>query len=84
MCWPACDVGIGQLSDPGAFFMDSGLQLDISLDGALATIAQVGDLSMGQPLGHSRRVAALARMLAQACHGAGEHLQVAEQIALLR
>ncbi len=64
--------------------MDSALQLDISLSGALAAIAQVGDLSMGQPLGHSRRVAGLARMLAQAAHGEGEHLQVAEQIALLR
>jgi HD-GYP domain-containing protein (c-di-GMP phosphodiesterase class II) len=64
--------------------MDSALQLDISLDGALATIAQVGDLSMGQPLGHSRRVAALARLLAQARHGDGEHLRVAEQVALLR
>lgn len=64
--------------------MDSALQLDISLGGALATIAQVGDLSMGQPLGHSRRVAALARMLAQAQHGDGEHLRVAEQVALLR
>lgn len=64
--------------------MDSALQLDISLSGALATIAQVGDLSMGQPLGHSRRVAGLARMLAQAAHGDGEHLQVVEQIALLR
>lgn len=64
--------------------MNSVLQLDISLDGALATIAQVGDLSMGQPLGHSRRVAALAGMLAQAQYGDGEHLRVAEQVALLR
>jgi len=64
--------------------MDSALQLDISLSGALAAIAQVGDLSMGQPLGHSRRVAALAQMLAQAGHGEGEHLRVAEQVALLR
>lgn len=64
--------------------MDSALRLDISLNGALAAIAQVGDLSMGQPLGHSRRVAGLARMLAQAAQGDGEHLKVAEQIALLR
>jgi HD-GYP domain-containing protein (c-di-GMP phosphodiesterase class II) len=77
-------VGIGHLSDPGAISMDSALQLGISLSGALAAIAQVGDLSMGQPLGHSRRVAGLARMLARAAHGEGEHLQVAEQIALLR
>ncbi|WP_434677081.1 phosphohydrolase [Pseudomonas sp. R1-18] len=64
--------------------MDSALQLEISLSGALAAIAQVGDLSMGQPLGHSRRVAGLARMLAHGAHGDGEHLKVAEQIALLR
>lgn len=64
--------------------MDSALRLDISLSGALAAIAQVGDLSMGQPLGHSRRVAGLARMLAQAAHGDGEHLRVAEQVGLLR
>lgn len=64
--------------------MDSALQLDISLSAALAAIGQVGDLSMGQPLGHSRRVAGLARMLAHAAHGAGEHLGVAEQVALLR
>lgn len=64
--------------------MDTALQLDISLSGALAVIAQVGDLSMGQPLGHSRRVAGLAGMLARAAHGDGEHLKVAEQVALLR
>lgn len=64
--------------------MDSALQLDISLSGALTAIGQVGDLSMGQPLGHSRRVAGLARMLAQAAHGYGEHLKVAEQVASLR
>jgi len=64
--------------------MDSALQLDISLSAALQAIGQVGDLSMGQPLGHSRRVAALARRLAQASHGDGEHLRVAEQVALLR
>jgi HD-GYP domain-containing protein (c-di-GMP phosphodiesterase class II)/DNA-binding CsgD family transcriptional regulator len=69
---------------PGLFSMDSVLQLDISLSGALAAIGQVGDLSMGQPLGHSRRVAGLAQMLAQAAHGDGEHLRVAEQVALLR
>lgn len=64
--------------------MDSAPQFDISLSGALGAIAQVGDLSMGQPLGHSWRVARLARRLAQAAHGAGEHLTVAEQVALLR
>ncbi|MDB6442514.1 LuxR C-terminal-related transcriptional regulator [Pseudomonas sp. 21TX0197] len=64
--------------------MDSALRLDISLSGALRAIGQVGDLSMGQPLGHSRRVATLAQRLAQAAHGEGEHLAVAEQVALLR
>ena len=64
--------------------MDSAPRLDISLNGALAAIAQVGDLSMGQPLGHSRRVAGLARMLAEGTHGDGDHLNVAEQVALLR
>lgn len=64
--------------------MDAALRLDISLNGALGAIAQVGDLSMGQPLGHSRRVARLARTLAQAMYGVGEHLTVAEQVALLR
>ncbi|MGF0337954.1 HD domain-containing phosphohydrolase [Ectopseudomonas toyotomiensis] len=64
--------------------MEYALQFNISLSGALGAIAQVGDLSMGQPLGHSLRVARLAQMLAQAAHGAGEHLQVAEQVGLLR
>lgn len=64
--------------------MDEAQRFEISLDGALAAIAQVGDLSMGQPLGHSRRVARLARMLAQQAQGEGEHLRVVEQIALLR
>lgn len=66
------------------YSMDAELHLDISLTGALIAIAQVGDLSMGQPLGHSRRVATLAGMLAKAMHGDGEHLTVAEQVALLR
>lgn len=64
--------------------MDSAQRFDISLGAAIGAIAQVGDLSMGQPLGHSRRVARLARMLAQATHGDGEHLLEAEQVALLR
>lgn len=64
--------------------MESAVRFDISLSGALGAISQVGDLSMGQPLGHSQRVARLARLLAQAGHGTGEHLQVAEQVALLR
>lgn len=64
--------------------MDNALRFDISLSGALQAISQVGDLSMGQPLGHSMRVARLARMLSQAAHGEGEHLSVVEQIALLR
>lgn len=69
---------------PWGFSMDNVKRLDISLSGALGAISQVGDLSMGQPLGHSRRVARLARMLAQAGHGKGDHLRVAEQVALLR
>ena len=64
--------------------MNNGLQVGISVNGALAAISRVGDLSMGQPLGHSRRVASLARMLGHAMHGEGEHLRVAEQVALLR
>ena len=61
--------------------MNNGLQVGISVNGALAAISRVGDLSMGQPLGHSRRVASLARMLGHAMHGEGEHLRVAEQVA---
>ena len=64
--------------------MDSALRFDISLSGALGVISQVGDLSMGQPLGHSQRVARLAQMLARAMHGEGEHLMTAQQVALLR
>lgn len=64
--------------------MDNAQRFDISLPAALAAIAQVGDLSMGQPLGHSQRVARLARLLSQAAHGEGEQLRVAEQVALLR
>jgi len=54
--------------------MDNEQRFEISLGGAVAAIAQVGDLSMGQPLEHSRRVARLARMLAQSAHGTGDHL----------
>lgn len=64
--------------------MDSALCFDVSLNTALGAISQVGDLSMGQPLGHSQRVARLARRLAQAQHGEGNHLAVAQQVALLR
>ncbi|MBU2065043.1 MAG: LuxR C-terminal-related transcriptional regulator [Gammaproteobacteria bacterium] len=64
--------------------MDSALRFDISLSGALGAISQVGDLSMGQPLGHSQRVARLAQMLARAMHGEGQHLSTAQQVALLR
>src|SRR3990167_5606971 len=64
--------------------MDSALRFDISLNGALEAISQVGDLSMGQPLGHSQRVARRAQMLARAMHGEGEHLMTAQQVALLR
>lgn len=64
--------------------MVSALRFDVSLNAVLGAISQVGDLSMGQPLGHSLRVARLARMLAQATHGEGNHLAVAQQVALLR
>jgi HD-GYP domain-containing protein (c-di-GMP phosphodiesterase class II) len=64
--------------------MDSALRFDISLSGALGAISQVGDLSMGQPLGHSQRVARLAQMLARSMHGDGEHLITVQQVALLR
>lgn len=64
--------------------MSKTLCLDISLTSALEAISRVGDLSMGQPLGHSRRVANLAQRLAKAGGGNQEHLQVAQQIALLR
>lgn len=64
--------------------MNDAPSLLVSAGAALATISQVGDLSMGQPLGHSMRVARLARQLAQAGAGQGEHLAVAEHVALLR
>lgn len=64
--------------------MDSTHRYDISLGAALAAIAQVGDLSMGQPLGHSLRVARLARQLAQARQASAEQMRVVEQVALLR
>ncbi|MHC6223868.1 HD domain-containing phosphohydrolase [Pseudomonas sp. X10] len=56
----------------------------ITLQGAVQTLSMVGDLSMGQPLGQSRRTARLAHLLAQACNGEGEHVQAARQVALLR
>lgn len=64
--------------------MGDAPSLLVSAGAALAAISQVGDLSMGQPLGHSIRVARLARQLAQASAGQGEHLAVAEHVALLR
>ncbi|MGE7992185.1 HD domain-containing phosphohydrolase [Pseudomonas sp. NPDC089554] len=56
----------------------------IPLEDALLALAMVGDLSMGQPIDQSRRTARLARLLAQRCAGEGEHLQVADHVALLR
>jgi HD-GYP domain-containing protein (c-di-GMP phosphodiesterase class II) len=54
----------------------------ISVSDALLAFAFMGDLSMGQPPTHSRRVAWLARRIAQECgQGAGHE---AEQVALLR
>ncbi|MDF0731467.1 LuxR C-terminal-related transcriptional regulator [Pseudomonas entomophila] len=56
----------------------------LTLEDAMLALSMVGDLSMGQPLDQSRRTARLARQLAQACAGDGEHLRVADQVALLR
>ncbi|MNK89183.1 Cyclic di-GMP phosphodiesterase response regulator RpfG [compost metagenome] len=56
----------------------------IELEGAILALSMVGDLSMGQPFDQSRRTARLARMLAQSCNGAGDHLEIARQVALLR
>ncbi len=64
--------------------MESAGQYGISLGAALDAISQVGDLSMGQPLGHSQRVGRLARQLAQAAGESGEQLAAVEQVALLR
>lgn len=64
--------------------MNDAPSLLVSSGAALAAISQVGDLSMGQPLGHSMRVSRLARQLAQASAGQGGHLAVAEHVALLR
>lgn len=50
---------------------------------AMHALAFVGDLSMGQPCNHSRRVAALARRLAQAL-GRAELAADASSVALLR
>jgi HD-GYP domain-containing protein (c-di-GMP phosphodiesterase class II) len=56
----------------------------IELQAAILALSMVGDLSMGQSLGQSRRSARLARRLAKVCHGAGEHVECAGQVALLR
>ncbi|WP_337057937.1 HD domain-containing phosphohydrolase [Pseudomonas sp. USHLN015] len=64
--------------------MDSAPRYEVSLNAALAAIAQVGDLSMGQPLGHSLRVARLAGQLAQARRADPGQVKVVEQVALLR
>ena len=64
--------------------MDSAPRYEVSLNTALAAIAQVGDLSMGQPLGHSLRVARLAGQLAQARRADPGQVKVVEQVALLR
>jgi HD-GYP domain-containing protein (c-di-GMP phosphodiesterase class II) len=50
---------------------------------AMHALAFVGDLSMGQPCNHSRRVATLARRLAQAL-GRAERAADATSVALLR
>lgn len=56
----------------------------IELESAILALSMVGDLSMGQPFDQSRRTARLVQLLAQSCHGAGEHTEVARQVALLR
>ncbi|MGY2338999.1 HD domain-containing phosphohydrolase [Pseudomonas sp. SDO5532_S415] len=56
----------------------------IELEGAILALSMVGDLSMGQPFDQSRRTARLAGWLAQTCNGAGDHQEVARQVALLR
>jgi len=56
----------------------------VSPQAAMMAVSMVGDLSMGQPLDHSRRVAGLAWLLAQATGGEGEHADTAAQVALLR
>ena len=56
----------------------------IELESAIVALSMVGDLSMGQPFDQSRRTARLVQLLAQSCHGVGEHTEVARQVALLR
>ncbi|MCK8663739.1 LuxR C-terminal-related transcriptional regulator [Pseudomonas azerbaijanoccidens] len=56
----------------------------IKLESTILALSMVGDLSMGQPTDQSNRTARLVQLLAQACHGAGEHTEVARQVALLR
>lgn len=56
----------------------------IELESAILALSMVGDLSMGQPFDQSRRTARLVQLLAQSCNGAGEHTEVARQVALLR
>lgn len=56
----------------------------IEMDGAILALSMVGDLSMGQPFGQSRRTARLVQLLGQACHGDGEHIDIGRQVALLR
>ncbi|MGY2377497.1 HD domain-containing phosphohydrolase [Pseudomonas sp. SDO524_S393] len=56
----------------------------IEMDGAILALSMVGDLSMGQPFGQSRRTARLVQWLAQTCHGNDEHVEIGRQVALLR
>ncbi len=57
---------------------------DIDLTTALRTVAFMGDLSMGQPIDHSPRVASLAAALAQQLGWGDAAMVQAQQIALLR
>lgn len=59
----------------------------VAREDAILALSMVGDLSMGQPIGQSRRTARLADLLARACHGdaaAAEAAEAARQVALLR
>ena len=56
----------------------------IDLSDALRTLAVMGDLSMGQPIDHSQRVAALSSAMATHLGCDGESLDHIRQIAQLR
>jgi DNA-binding CsgD family transcriptional regulator/HD-GYP domain-containing protein (c-di-GMP phosphodiesterase class II) len=63
---------------------DITLPSSIPRGDALTALAIVGDLSMGQPIDHSARTSRLARRLSFALGVPESHVQLAEQVALLR